>query len=122
MNSYVVRLDLLKLAGASLVDLKGKSGAVQRCVVLPVESARLFVGEKGVYLEMSAFGVENSRYGDTHMLKQRVARSVLETMDEEERRMLPILGNMRPMRPAGAGPQGGDGEFEMAECGDDLPF
>ena len=81
-----IKLDLLKLKGAAVVNLKGKT-ATKRCLVIPIEDAQLFLGQKGCYLNLTAIEMQNSQYGDT----------VYDAMTEEERNAQPIIGSVKPL-------------------------
>lgn len=97
--NYEIRLNLLALKGAGVARVKGKSGMEVPCLVVPIQMANLYLGEKGCYLNLNAWenrdGV-TGQYGDTHGIKQSIPKERLEKMTEEERKALPFLGNMRP--------------------------
>lgn len=96
MANYSIKTDLLKLAGAFVTNLKGKT-ATKQCLVIPVEDAALFVGKSGVYLNLTAIEMKESRYGDTHCIKQSLDRARYDALSEEERKKLPILGGMHEL-------------------------
>lgn len=96
MSNSGIKVNLLKLQGAFVTNLKGKT-ETKRCLVIPVDDARLYVGQKGCYLNMTAIEMQNSQYGDTHCIKQNLDREVYEAMTEEERNAMPIIGSMRPL-------------------------
>jgi hypothetical protein len=97
------KLNLLQLH-AVRKTLKGKDGDVD-CLVLPIEKNHLFVGEKGIYLDLIAFEVKNPQDrplpdgkvipGDTHLVKQSLPKELREKMTEQEKNEQPILGNLR---------------------------
>lgn len=125
MANFGIRIDLLKLQGAFLRNLKGQT-ATKRCLIIPVDDdPSLFLGEKGCYLNMTAIELENPQYKDTHMIKGDLPKEVREAMTDEQQRATPILGNLRPIQPK---PQqtmnvGGEVPFEQIEAdGNDLPF
>ena len=96
MSNSGIKVNLLKLQGAFVTNLKGKT-ETKRCLVIPVDDARLYVGQKGCYLNMTALELQNSQYVDTHCIKQNLDREVYEAMTEEERNAMPIIGSMRPL-------------------------
>ena len=99
MSNFSIRLDLLKLQGAFTRNLKGKT-ATKRCLIIPVDDNDcVFLGEKGCYMNVSAFETRNNQYGDTHLVKPDIPKEKRERMTEEERNAVPILGNMRPIQP-----------------------
>ena len=125
MANFGIRIDLLKLQGAFLRNLKGKA-ETKRCLIIPVDDdPSLFLGEKGCYLNMTAIELENPQYKDTHMIKGDLPKEVREAMTDEQQRATPILGNLRPIQPK---PQatmnvGGEAPFQQIDAdGDDLPF
>lgn len=121
MSNYSIKLDLLKLKGAGVTNIKGRT-ATKKCLVIPIEDARLFLGGKGVYLDLSAWeSREQGKYGDTHGVKQSFSKETLDAMSEEERKALPFLGNMRPMQQQTAQPMAVNGYVSM-EDDPDLPF
>lgn len=126
MANYSIRVDLLKVAGAFVTNLKG-STATKRCLVIPVDDAGLYVGEKGVYLNIKALEMQEERYGDSHCIKQSIDKAKYEAMSEEERRALPILGGMHALQaPAQQMPPSNTptvDSFTVAGNGDEeLPF
>ena len=105
---------------AAIRKMKGESGEVE-CLIIPIEKNNLFRGEKGIYLDLIAFEIEKKGESkDTHLVKQSLPKNVRESMNEEELRTMPILGNLQVW-----------GEFteteptssmEVKEEDDDLPF
>ncbi len=94
MANYGIKIDLLKLQGACVTNLKGRT-TTKRCLVIPIDDSRLYLGEKGVYLDCTAIELQNQQYSDTHCLKQQLPREEYDAMSDEERRALPILGGLR---------------------------
>ena len=112
-----IKLDLLKLKGAAVVNLKGKT-ATKRCLVIPIEDAQLFLGQKGCYLNLTAIEMQNSQYGNTHCVKQSYDRSVYDAMTEEERNAQPIIGSVRPLMKQAPAIEASN----IVANEDDLPF
>lgn len=104
MSNFGIKIDLAKLNGAAVTELQGQNGLV-RCVVIPVDANLIFVGQKGVYLDLCAFEMENPQYESTHIIKQSLPKAVRESMTEEQRKALPIVGDLKPLR-GNAGSQG----------------
>lgn len=127
MANFSIRINLKKLNQAGLVNIKGKDGRTRRCVVIPTDVNReIFVGEKNIYFNLSAFETkEVSQFGDTHMLKGNLDKEAFEALSEEERRNLPILGNMKPLERKVQEMQAAsisDSAISVADEEDDLPF
>lgn len=96
MTHLSINLNLLKLRNAAITTLKGKT-ASKRCLVIPIEDNELFVSEKGVYLGLTAFESEKLKDGKTHMVKQAMSKERREALTEDERKNLPILGDIKPL-------------------------
>ena len=82
MGNFGIKIDLLKLKNSFVTNLKGKA-ATKRCLVIPIDDSGVYLGEKGVYLNLTAVEMREQRYGDTHVLKQSLAKEVR----SEERRV-----------------------------------
>ena len=96
MANFSIKTNLLKLGGAFVTNLKGKT-AIKQCLVIPVEDANLFVGKTGVYLNLTAIEMREARYDDTHCVKQSLDKERYDALTEEERKALPIIGGMRQL-------------------------
>ena len=111
-------INLRQLKHALMVTPKGA-----RAIIIPIEANKLIEGKKGVYLNLVGFDYEDKsdkQYKDTHLLKQSFSKEELAKMTEEERKALPILGNMRV-----AGSSHGEAEPNGSDevvTEDDLPF
>lgn len=122
-TNFGIRLDLLKLSNAFMKNLTGRT-ATKRCLIIPVDdNDSIFLGEKGCYLNLTAFEVNNPQYDDTHIIKGNLSKEVRERMTEEQRNALPILGNMRPIKPAQMQVNGSiNMDAQEGDNMDDLPF
>ena len=114
-----IKINLTKLTGASLVNLQGKT-ATKQCLVIPIENSGLFVGEKGVYLNCSAFELHEPKYGQTHLVKLSQEKEVWESMSDEERNALPILGGIKQLVAVAMQPT--ETMTPVPGEGEDLPF
>lgn len=94
MSRISGKVNLLNLHGV-VKKMKGQTGEIE-CIVIPIEKNKLFKSEKGVYLDLITFEIENPKEGtkDTHIVKQSFSKDVREKMSEEELKALPILGNL----------------------------
>lgn len=95
MVNLSIKLNLLALPGASVANLKGKT-ATKQCLVIPIADADLYVGQKGCYLNLTAVETQNSQYGDTHFVRQNLSKDAYAALTEEQRKAIPILGNVKP--------------------------
>lgn len=96
MANFSIKTDLLKLGGAFVKELKGKT-QTKRCLIIPVDDAGLFVGEKGVYLNMTAIEMRDPKYSETHCVKVSFDKDRYDAMSEEERNSQPIIGGMKQL-------------------------
>ena len=98
--NFNVSINLLKLK-AAIMAVQGKE-KVKKCLVIPIEDNDLYsrVSEDGkvsVYLSLSCWENRQSKYGDTHLVKQSHSKEWNDSHSEEERQGEPILGNARPI-------------------------
>lgn len=96
--NYSIKIDLLKLKGAFMRELQGKTAA-KKCIIIPVEENDIYVGQKGCYLDLTGIEMANPQFGDTHFVKPDIPKAKRETMTDEQRRAVPILGGMRAIQP-----------------------
>lgn len=128
MDNFNVKLNLLKLKRAGVMQIQGR-GEVLRCLVIPIEENNIFVSTddnnrpKAAYLDLTAWALQNPKYDETHMIKQSLPKKVREKMTDEEKKAMPILGGMRP---ASFEVQNAattcDAPFAQTQNLDDLPF
>ena len=92
------------LEGAGLEVIRNTTGGIlgkadmKRCLVIPIDDSGVYLGEKGVYLNLMAVEMQEQRYGDTHFLKQSLPKDMYQNMSDEERRAQPIFGALRPIK------------------------
>lgn len=96
MTNYSIKTDLLKIKGAFVTNIKGKS-ITKRCICIPIDDSGLFLGKQGCYLNMTAIEMQNPQFGDTHCIKVSHEKGVYERMTEEEKREQPIIGGLHPL-------------------------
>lgn len=91
-----IKIDLTAFSGAGKITLTGKDGKQKKCLVIPIEENHLYEGEKGIYADFIAWEMrERKENGATHLVKQSFPKEVREAMSEEEKRALPIFGDLR---------------------------
>lgn len=93
--NQTISINLLTLKNACLANLQGKTG-MKKCLVVPVDDAKLYIGQKGVYLDLVAFESDKID-GVSHFIKQSISQEERNSMSEEERNSLPIMGNVKPL-------------------------
>jgi hypothetical protein len=118
MSNLNINLNLKTLKNTAIVHLKGKT-ATKQCIAIPISDNDLFIGEKGIYLSLSAWENSNLRDGKTHLVKQSFSKKVRDAMTDEERRSLPILGDVKPFEAKSGSVKS---EATVTPDDDDLPF
>lgn len=93
-KNYSQKQNLLALPGAFVANIQGKT-AKKRCLCIPIDEAHLYEGEKGVYLNLNMWATKDSKYGDSHYLTLNLPKEVRDAMTEEQKKSLPILGNVK---------------------------
>ena len=123
MGNFGIKIDLLKLKNSFVTNLKGKA-ATKRCLVIPIDDSGVYLGEKGVYLNLTAVEMREQRYGDTHVLKQSLAKEVYQAMSEEDRMAHPIFVSLKHIESEQLQMEvtHSTNAAEAVEDPDDLPF
>ncbi len=123
MANFAIKADLLKLKGAFVTNIKGKT-ATKRCLCIPTDESGLFLGKQGCYLNMTAIEMQNPQYSDTHCIKVSHDREVYERMTEEERAAQPIIGGLHELKrkPQAAVDLTASNNPYMVGAEEDLPF
>ena len=122
--NYSISINLSRLAGAVFTNLKGKT-ATKRCLVIPIDYAGLYAGEKGIYLNLVGYEQRDAKYGNTHLVKRSLSKAERESMTDEQLRAEPILGDMKELKPVTVQPTTElQGAQFVSDDGtvDDLPF
>lgn len=124
MPNYGIKIDLLKLKGAFMRNLQGKS-ATKKCIIIPVDDCDgMFLGEKGCYLNMTAIEMQNPQYTDTHCIKPDIPKEQREAMTDEQRNAIPIIGGLHAIerQPQQMSVDTTIGADAFAPDDEDLPF
>ena len=123
MANYSIKADLLKLQGAFVTNIKGKT-ATKLCLCIPIAESGLFLGKQGCYLNLTAIEMQNPRFEDTHCIKVQFDKAIYDNMTEEERRAQPIVGGLHELqrRQAAVDLSNAGGNPSFAQTEEDLPF
>lgn len=123
MANYGIKLDLLKLKGATVRNLQGRT-ATKRCLIIPVDECDgMFLGEKGCYVNLTAIEMQNPKYNDTHCIKPEISKERREAMTEEEQNAVPIIGGLHAIERQQATMQvNGTIGADAFATEEDLPF
>lgn len=93
MNNVRFSINLLKLKKSGVATIHGV-----RCVVIPIGDNDIYISNdetnkpKGAYLAFCAWASSNSKYGNTHLVKQSFSKEFRNKHPDSER-LSPILGN-----------------------------
>lgn len=121
MGNISIDINLRQLKHAVITTKKGA-----KCLLIPIESNQLIEGEKGVYLNATGFEIKNKTEGQksTHLVKQSLKKEVYEAMTEEQKKEMPILGNLTVWANDRSEPEPSGREITGATDpeSDDLPF
>jgi hypothetical protein len=117
MSNLNIKLNLQNLICACRFE-KGTLGPVE-CLIIPLEKNHLFKGEKGIYLDLSAFELKEPKEKKTHLIKQQLPKEVFKAMTDEQKKNTPILGDVSVWEHTEAEPVS-SGEVLPADT--DLPF
>lgn len=122
-TNYRIRVNLLKLQGAFIKDIQGKS-ETKRCIVIPVDAGGMFLGDKGCYLSLAAIEMREPKFNDTHCVKPALSKDALDVMTPDQKANIPILGGLRAVTPAPERPSNhwSASDFSTDANSGDLPF
>lgn len=96
--NYNLKLDLLKLEGAFLAEIKiGGEQQSKRCVCIPTDALGVYEGKKGIYVAAKAVAMREPKYEDTHFIAVSVDKDIYDSMTDDQRKNIPIFGGMKPM-------------------------
>ena len=128
MSSYSGKMNLLKFRNACIVSVKGKS-ETKRGVFIPIDDNNLFISSdenlkpKGAYIDFTAWeNQQPGKYGDTHSIRQSLAKEVRERMTDDELKAVPYFGNMKPYTLENAAKTVEAPSAQVDEGLEDLPF
>lgn len=95
-KSYRIRIDMLKLKGASVKNVNDENGQPKRYLIIPIDEADgFYVGQKGCYFSMHATPLQNRKYEDTHCVRAVLSKDRFQSMTKEQLMEVPILGGMQ---------------------------
>lgn len=116
MSNVNLKINLMNLHAVVQIQ-KGQLGPVE-CIVIPIEKNHLFKTDKGIYLDLSGFELKEKKFG-THLIKQSLPKEVYNAMTEEQRKAMPILGNIKEW---GGSEHEPVSSMEVIDEKSDLPF
>ena len=93
MENYNIKINLTKLKNVKVAKLEEK-GIKRQYLMIPIEDNELFIGKKGIYLELTAYLLNNPKYNETHFIKKNIQKDKYNLMTEEEKKQIPIIGSL----------------------------
>jgi len=118
-ENYNIKINIEDLPGARIMDIAVGEGRVVTCACIPVDNFRGFCANayitptnevrslKKATLNFCAYGLDESRYGDTHCVRPALNRDAAQKMPEDAvKRHERIVGYMRPFSSKGGGSRG----------------
>lgn len=126
MSNLSISLNLANLKSA-IREFKSAEGGTYKALVIPIQKNQMIEGAKGgVYINLIAFARKERKEGEnsTHIIKQSFPKDTLEAMSDDEKKALPILGDLIDWATYGkAQADSAAANDEMVEGPeDDIPF
>lgn len=125
--NYNLKLNLLKFKNSAVVTIKGKE-SIKKGIFIPIDDNNVFISEddshkaKGAYIDGVAWENQTlGKYGDTHSIRQSLPKDVREKMTEDQLKLVPYFGNMKPYESLNAS-DSVSAPVAPVEDIDDLPF
>ena len=122
--NYNINLNLKALKNARIYNIKTETGSEMN-LTIPIEKNDLYVGEKGIYLNITAWENDKLKDGKTHLIKQSFSKKARAAMTADELKSQPLLGDGKPFEKLSA-PIQSDGDLDLTDQPaadiDDLPF
>jgi hypothetical protein len=103
------------------MEVKGKNGQVKG-LFIPLANNHIFEGEKGCYLDIIAYDLKEPKNDQTHLVKQSLPKTVREAMSDEQKKAMPIIGNLNTAEYTPSEANNDVNGGVVASPDDDLPF
>lgn len=101
MGNFNIKIELDRIPGAKIMDIKGDV-ATRRCIVIPIVDPSLGAMTsrplEHVQLLATAYESANQSFGSSHYIKPQVSREYFERMSETQVRSLPFIGSLHPWK------------------------
>ncbi len=124
-KNLLVSVQLTRLNRVGRIMLNDRNGNKIDCLAIPIALNNLFVSDNNeIYLNMVAWESDKLKNGQTHLLKQSLPKEVVDNMSEEQKKGLPILGSIKPLKsePKALEVYSVAGTVAEPVQSDDLPF
>lgn len=99
MNNLRISIDLSKLEGSRTLSYRDENGTFRYYHAIPMDD--LFCPEQTEQriLVCNAIYTPNNAYGKTHLIKPTISKFRYDQMTEDEKRAIPIIGNVKMQTP-----------------------
>ena len=128
--NYNLSIEIGKIPGARIKDVDGKNGP-RTCVVIPIDNERgmcvdayekfdhklggkVWVPLRSARLNLQVLESRDVRIG-THYVKPSFSREFYRSIAEEDKKNIPIVGNMKEMPSSGKSEQGSGNRIDNSE-------
>lgn len=95
--NYQLKIDIKKLNRTFVYQIQGRTEKVE-CLCIPV--SEFYHGKNGeLYCTIGITEKQTvGTYGDTHFAKQQLEKEAYNRLSDEQKRAIPIIGNMQPSK------------------------
>ena len=95
--NYQLKIDIKKLNRTFVYQIQGRTEKVE-CLCIPV--SEFYAGKNGeLYCTLAIQERQTvGTYGDTHFAKQQLEKEAYNRLSDEQKRAIPIIGNMQPSK------------------------
>lgn len=91
MSKMSIKLNLTQLKHAVT-----KTSTGVEIICIPIDSNHLYKSDKGnLYLDLIAWPLKTPTKEQSHLVKQSYPKSVLDAMTDEQKKEIPIIGNVK---------------------------
>lgn len=91
--NFNIKLNLSKLRKVKYLTDDG-----EQYICIPVKHNCIFNGQKGFYLELAAFQLQQQKYNESHLIKLSVTKEIFDKLTDEQKNKLPIVGSLSEFR------------------------
>jgi len=128
MANVTQKINLAALKNVEF-EMPRKDGTKVRGMFIPYEANHIYVSDKeggGRYLDLISFDRKAATDQATHITKQSLPKDVREKMSDEEKKAMPIVGDLKVWGAAvhqeASGNPAPAQVFDPSSFADDLPF
>lgn len=98
-KNLLISVQLTRLNRVGRITLNDRNGNKVDCLAIPIELNNLSVSNSNeIYLNLVGWESDKLKDGQTHLLKQSLSKEIVERMSEDDKKNMPIMGNVAPMK------------------------